>query len=415
MSIMIEQGKKAKEASAAAALLTTTEKNELLRAMAGQLEQDIPVILSENEKDLQAGEENGISTALMDRLRLSETRIKGMAEGFRQVADLADPIGQKMESWTRPNDLHIQKVRVPLGVAGIIYEARPNVTADAAALCLKTGNAAFLRGSSSAYFSNAAIVASIHAALASRGISKNTVQLAQDTSREAASDLFTMNDCLDVLIPRGGAGLIQTVVQESSVPVLETGIGNCHVFIDESAEEDMAVRIAVNAKTDRPSVCNAAETILVQEDWAERYGKRLVEALHAEGVEIRGDDYIQSLHPDIKPASNQDWEEEFLDLTAAVKIVKNPEEAVTHIKQYGTGHSEAIITENTDHKQYFYDQLDAAVLYHNASTRFTDGFEFGFGAEIGVSTQKLHARGPMGLEALTSYKYLVDGSGQIKE
>ncbi|MFD2704918.1 glutamate-5-semialdehyde dehydrogenase [Salibacterium lacus] len=415
MSMMIDQGKRAKEASAAAALLSSNEKNELLRVMAAQLEEDIPAILAENEKDLKAGEENGISTALMDRLRLSETRIKGMAEGFRQVAALKDPIGQEMESWSRPNDLHIQKVRVPLGVAGIIYEARPNVTADAAALCLKTGNAAFLRGSSSAYYSNAAIVASIHTALAASSMSKEMVQLAEDTSREAASDLFTMNDYLDVLIPRGGAGLIQTVVQQSSVPVLETGVGNCHVFIDESAEEDMAVRIAVNAKTDRPSVCNAAETILVQENWAEKHGKKLIEALHAEGVEIRGDHYIQSLHPDVKRASEQDWEEEFLDLTAAVKIVKNPEEAVAHIKQYGTGHSEAIVTENTEHKHYFYNQLDAAVLYHNASTRFTDGFEFGFGAEIGVSTQKLHARGPMGLEALTSFKYLVDGSGQIKE
>ncbi|MGY4689709.1 glutamate-5-semialdehyde dehydrogenase [Salibacterium sp. K-3] len=415
MSVMIDQGKKAKEAAATIALLSTEEKNQLLLGMADQLEQDIPSILAENEKDLEAGEKNGISTALMDRLRLSNERIKGMAEGFRQVASLEDPIGQEMEKWQRPNDLSIQKVRVPLGVVGIIYEARPNVTADAAALCLKTGNAAFLRGSSTAYYSNEAIVASIHKALSDRNIPADAVQLAEDTSREAAADLFTMNDYLDVLIPRGGAGLIQTVVQQSSVPVLETGIGNCHVFIDESADKDMAVRIAVNAKTQRPSVCNAAETILVQKDWAKTHGQELIESLAAHGVELRGDEYFQSLHGDVKKASDEDWGEEFLDLTAAVKTVKNYEEAVSHIKTYGTGHSEAIVTKQPDHKDYFYSHIDAAVLYHNASTRFTDGFEFGFGAEIGVSTQKLHARGPMGLEALTSFKYLVDGSGQIKE
>lgn len=415
MGIILEQGKKAKEAAEKVSLLTTKEKNDLLTAMAEQLESDKRYILAENEKDLQAGEKNGLSQALMDRLRLSETRIHSMAEGFRHVKSLKDPIGEEIESWKRPNGLRIQKARVPLGVVGIIYEARPNVTADAAALCLKTGNAAFLRGSSSAYYSNEAIVTSIHTALNKQGIPTDAVQLAKDTSREAASELFTMNDYLDVLIPRGGSGLIQTVVQQSSVPVLETGVGNCHVFIDETAEKEMGINIAVNAKTQRPSVCNAAETILVQEQWAEQNGKELIAALIEHGVEVRGDENIQALHSRVKEASPSDWEEEYLDLTAAVKTVKDTEEAVRHIKQYGTGHSEAIVTETPFHKEMFYRNLDAAVLYHNASTRFTDGFEFGFGAEIGVSTQKLHARGPMGLEALTSFKYLIEGTGQIKE
>ncbi|WP_158735477.1 glutamate-5-semialdehyde dehydrogenase [Alteribacillus sp. YIM 98480] len=415
MGVMLEQGKKAKKAAEQISQLTTEEKNNLLHAMSEQLETDTQDILADNEKDLLAGEKNGLSAALLDRLRLSTDRIKNMAEGFRQVASLDDPIGEEIENWDRPNGLHIQSIRVPLGVVGIIYEARPNVTADAAGLCLKTGNAAFLRGSSSAYHSNKAIVASIHKALRSQNIPTDAVQLAEDTSREAASEMFTMNEYLDVLIPRGGAGLIQAVVKNSSVPVLETGVGNCHVYIDETASKEMGISIAVNAKTQRPSVCNACETILVNKTWAEQNGKDLIEALFDKGVEIRGDTIIQSLHPNVQQARTEDWKDEYLDLIAAVKSVENTEEAIDHIKQFGTGHSEAIITETEKNKTMFLSQLDAAALYHNASTRFTDGDEFGFGAEIGISTQKLHARGPMGLKALTSSKYIISGSGQIKE
>lgn len=415
MSMMIEQGKKVKQGSEQMKQLTTEEKNNLLLAMRDQLSHDINTILEENEKDIQAGIANGISSALLDRLRLSAARIEDMAQGFEQIAALDDPIGKVIDSWERPNGLYIHKTRVPLGVAGIIYEARPNVTADAAALCLKTGNAVLLRGSSSAYHSNKAIVTSIHHALEKQGITTNAVQLVEDTSREAASEMFTMNEYLDVLIPRGGAGLIQAVVQQSSIPVLETGVGNCHIYLDETAQKEMGISIAINAKTQRPSVCNAAETILVHDKWARAHGKSLVEALLEKGVEIRGDEHIQSLHPDIKAVQEADYAEEFLDLTVAMKTVSNAAEAISHIKQYGTGHSEAIVTETKENKEAFLHQLDAAALYHNASTRFTDGFEFGFGAEIGISTQKLHARGPMGLEALTSSKYIILGNGQIKK
>ncbi|RSL31132.1 glutamate-5-semialdehyde dehydrogenase [Salibacterium salarium] len=415
MGIILEQGKKAKKAADSISMLTSKQKNEVLSAIADQLENDKELILAENEKDLQAGYDNGISKALMDRLRLNEQRIYNMADGFRHIQSLQDPIGEAIESWTRPNGIHIQSIRVPLGVVGIIYEARPNVTADAAALCLKTGNAAFLRGSSSADFSNKAVVTSIHKVLENHNIPTDAIQLAKDTSREAAAELFTMNDYLDVLIPRGGAGLIQTVVQQSSVPVLETGVGNCHVFIDESATKEMGINIALNAKTNRPSVCNAAETIIFHEKWAEQHGTALIKTLLENEVEVRGDQSVQSIHPDVKAATETDWSEEYLDLTAAVKMVPDINGAIAHIKEYSTGHSEAIITEEESNKNLFFSNLDAAVLYHNASTRFTDGFEFGFGAEIGVSTQKLHARGPMGLNALTSLKYLVEGSGQIKE
>ncbi|SDG94321.1 glutamate-5-semialdehyde dehydrogenase [Alteribacillus persepolensis] len=415
MGVIREQGQKAKAASEEMALLSTEEKNSLLHKMSECLLDDMDVILLENEKDLAQGEKNGLSAALLDRLRLTPDRIKGMANGFQQVASLKDPIGETIESWERPNGLQIDSIRVPLGVAGIIYEARPNVTADAAGLCIKTGNAAFLRGSSSAYYSNKAIVQSIHSALQAEGITTDAVQLAKDTSREAASEMFTMNDYLDVLIPRGGAGLIQAVVKQSSVPVLETGVGNCHVYIDDTADKDMGIAIAVNAKTQRPSVCNACETIVVHQSWFDQHGTELVRALLEKGVDIRGDQAVQHVHEQVKPATENDWKEEYLDLIVAVKTVEHAKEAVSHIKKYGTGHSEAIITETAENKQLFFRHIDAAALYHNASTRFTDGDEFGFGAEIGISTQKLHARGPMGLKALTSSKYIVVGSGQIKE
>ncbi|MFB5660683.1 glutamate-5-semialdehyde dehydrogenase [Alteribacillus sp. HJP-4] len=410
-----QQAKKAKAASALTGLLSTREKNEALLEMADQLEKDTDVILEKNQVDLRTGKDNDLSEALLDRLKLTEERIKGMADGFRQVASLSDPIGSKLSDWKRPNGLSISQVRVPLGVIGIIYEARPNVTADAAALCLKTGNAALLRGSSSAYHSNKAIVDSIHKALQTKQITEDAVQLVEDTSREAAAVMFTLNEYLDVLIPRGGAGLIQTVVKQSSIPVLETGVGNCHVFIDQSAQTEMAVSIAVNAKTQRPSVCNAAETILIHDAWLSKNGEKLINALLNHGVEIRGDEKLQALSSSVKPVTEADYSDEFLDLKVAMKTVDSTEDAVAHIKAYGTGHTEAIVTESEENKQFFFQHLDAAALYHNASTRFTDGFEFGFGAEIGISTQKLHARGPMGLEALTSSKYLVEGAGQIKE
>lgn len=415
MSLMKEQGKKAKRGKEVIARLSTEKKNKLLHTMSEQLLLDKETILQENQKDLDAGEKNGLSSALLDRLRLSEERVQGMADGFVKVAQLDDPIGEVLASWTRPNGLNIEQVRVPIGVLGIIYEARPNVTADAAALCLKTGNAAFLRGSSSAYHSNRAIISSIYKAMEKEGVSTDAVQLAEDLSREAASEMFTMNEYIDVLIPRGGAGLIQTVVKQATIPVLETGVGNCHVYIDESATKEMGISIAVNSKTNRPSVCNAAETILIHEQWAKEHGKDLITALIKEDVQIRGDEFLQSLDENVTRATEDDWNEEYLDLTVAMKTVASTSEAIDHINQYGTGHSEAIVTESKDSKELFMKEVDAAALYHNASTRFTDGDEFGFGAEIGISTQKLHARGPMGLEALTSFKYVVSGDGQIRE
>lgn len=408
------QGEAAKKAAKRVAAASTEEKNKALLLIADELETREGFILEANAKDLEAGRKNGLSSALLDRLTLDSGRIKGMADGCRQIASLEDPIGETIESWTRPNGLKMESVRVPLGVIGMIYEARPNVTADAAALALKTGNGVLLRGSSSAFQSNQAVMDAIWEALAKTSLPKEAVQLASDTSREAATTMFQMNDYLDVLIPRGGANLIKTVVNQSTVPVLETGVGNCHIFIDETAVADKAVQIAINAKTQRPSVCNAAETILVHQSWLDAHGESLVHALLAHGVAIRGDAPVQKLHSDVKPAADEDWNTEYLDMIVAVKTVQDTEEAIEHINTFTTYHSEAIITESAENKRKFFQQIDAAALYHNASTRFTDGFEFGFGAEIGVSTQKLHARGPMGLKAITSYKYLIHGDGQIK-
>ncbi|WP_298784163.1 glutamate-5-semialdehyde dehydrogenase [uncultured Marinococcus sp.] len=408
------QGEAAKKASKRVASASTEEKNKALALIADELETRESFILEANAQDLEAGRKNGLSSALLDRLTLDSGRIAGMADGCRQIASLEDPIGETIESWTRPNGLKLENIRVPLGVIGMIYEARPNVTADAAALALKTGNGVLLRGSSSAFQSNQAVMDAIWEALAKTSLPKEAVQLASDTSREAATTMFQMNDFLDVLIPRGGANLIKTVVNQSTVPVLETGVGNCHIFIDETAEADKAVQIAVNAKTQRPSVCNAAETILVHQSWLETHGESLVHALFAHGVTIRGDAPVQKLHGDVEPAADEDWNTEYLDMIVAVKTVQDTEEAIEHINTFTTYHSEAIVTESAENKQKFFQQIDAAALYHNASTRFTDGFEFGFGAEIGVSTQKLHARGPMGLKAITSYKYLIHGDGQIK-
>lgn len=414
MSELIQKASRAKEITTQLAVATTEQKNQALHLIASQLVEEAAFILAENVKDLRAGEENGYSESLLDRLKLTEERIVDMAEGLKQVVALPDPVGELLEGWDRPNGLHIEKIRVPLGVIGMIYEARPNVTVDASGLCLKTGNAVLLRGSSSAIHSNKAIVRVIHHALEKSSLPIETVQLLEDTSRETASEMFKLNEYLDVLIPRGGANLIQTVVKNSSVPVLETGAGNCHVFIDETANKEMAISIAVNAKTQRPSVCNAAETILIHENWAKTNFPTLLTSLKEKGVEVRGDENAKQLDASILSATEEDWGTEFLDLVVAIRIVRNIDEAIAHIQTYSTKHSEAIISENLENVEKFFKYVDSAALYHNASTRFTDGFEFGFGAEIGISTQKLHARGPMGLPALTSTKYIIRGTGQIK-
>ncbi|MGO4888410.1 glutamate-5-semialdehyde dehydrogenase [Anaerobacillus sp. MEB173] len=414
MSELIEKAKRAKAVATDLAIFTTEQKNAALKLMATQLLEETDYILAENEKDLIAGKEQGFTDALLDRLKLTIERIQDMADGLEQLITLPDPVGEVLEGWDRPNGLAIEKVRVPLGVIGMIYEARPNVTVDASSLCLKTGNAVLLRGSSSAINSNKAIVNVIHRALEKSELPIETIQLLEDTSRETAAQMFKLNDYLDVLIPRGGAKLIQSVVENSTIPVLETGVGNCHIYIDETADKQMAIDIVVNAKTQRPSVCNAAETVVVQKDWADQHFSDLVNTLQDKNVELRGDEYAQSLSSSVQKATEEDWSAEFLDTILAVKIVADVNEAINHINTYGTKHSEAIITSNNENIDKFFKLVDAAALYHNASTRFTDGSEFGFGAEIGISTQKLHARGPMGLPALTSTKYIIRGTGQVR-
>lgn len=405
----------AKEAAAEMIMKTTAEKDEALSLIANGLRKELDFLLAENAKDIENGKENGLTPDIIDRLTLDEKRIRDIADAVELLIDLADPIGDSLETIEKENGLFIEKIRVPLGVVGMIYEARPNVTVDAATLCLKTGNAVVLRGSSSAIHSNKALVSVIHRALEQSALPIHAVQLIEDTSRETAKELFTLNDGLDVLIPRGGKKLIDLVVRESTVPVLETGAGNCHIFIDETAKPQMAEKVVVNAKTQRPSVCNAIESLLIHKAWARQHGKELLDQLENAGVEIRGDELVCELHPSSKQASKEDWETEFLAPVLSVKTVENVQEAVKHIQQYGTNHSEAILTENDKNAAYFQTAVDAAAVYHNASTRFTDGFEFGYGAEIGISTQKLHARGPMGLPALTSTKYIIKGTGQIRE
>ncbi|OIJ15975.1 glutamate-5-semialdehyde dehydrogenase [Anaerobacillus arseniciselenatis] len=414
MNELVTKAKKASEITAKLGATSTEEKNEALKLMSEKLMNEIDYLLKENEKDIEAGRSNGLSDGLLDRLRLTETRIKDMATALLQLIELPDPIGEVTFETERPNGLELKKIRVPLGVIGMIYEARPNVTVDAASLCLKTGNAVLLRGSSSAIHSNKALVNVIHRALEKSSLPKEAVQLIEDTKRETAEQMFKLTEYLDVLIPRGGAKLIQSVVEKASVPVLETGVGNCHVYIDDTANEQMAVDIVVNAKTQRPSVCNACETVIVHQDWAKFHFTSLVDALVDQGVELRGDDAARKLDARISVATEEDWQVEFLNLTLAVKVVNCLEEAIEHIGNYGSKHTEAIISETEKNVNQFFTFVDAAALYHNASTRFTDGFEFGFGAEIGISTQKLHARGPMGLEALTSSKYIILGTGQIR-
>ncbi|KMY54185.1 gamma-glutamyl phosphate reductase [Bacillus sp. FJAT-27231] len=412
MGELLEKAKLLKAASYQMGMLTETEKNEALEQIAEALLSNIDFILQENSQDMEAGTAAGFAPPLLDRLKLTEDRIRQMADGVRQLIHLKDPVGEVTEKWTLENGLNIQTVRVPLGVIGMVYEARPNVTVDAAALCLKAGNAVLLRGSSSAARSNLALAKVMKAALQASPVPEEALQLLEDTSRETASDMFRLNEYLDVLIPRGGAGLIQTVIKQATVPVLETGVGNCHVYIDESAEKEMAMAIAENAKLHRPSVCNAAESLLIHKDWP--YHKELLQSLYEKGVELRGSDDLVKEFSFIKQASEEDWSTEFLAPILAVKTVAGIQEAIAHIQTYGTKHSEAIVSESKERVQTFFRAIDAAVLYHNASTRFTDGEQFGYGAEIGISTQKLHARGPMGLRALTTVKSLVEGTGQIR-
>ena len=408
-------GIRAKYASRLCAKLGTKEKNRGLLAVAGELCARSTYLLEENEKDLRAAEEKGVKQSLIDRLRLTEERIRDMAEGLKQVAALEDPIGEVLSMKNRPNGLRIGKRRVPLGVVGIIYESRPNVTADAFGLCFKTGNAVILRGGSDAIHSNLAITEVIRAGLKKENLPQDAILLVEDTSRATVGEMMKLHDYIDVLIPRGGAGLIANVVENSTVPVIETGTGNCHIFVDASADIGRAADIIENAKTQRMGVCNACESLVIHAAAAKEALPLIAERLRARQVEIRGDERARAIVPEILPASEEDWGTEYLDAVISVKIVDSAEEAIAHINRYNTGHSESILTKDYDNALKFQDEVDAAAVYVNASTRFTDGFEFGFGAEIGISTQKLHARGPMGLEALTSTKYIIFGNGQIRE
>ncbi|MBD1379331.1 glutamate-5-semialdehyde dehydrogenase [Metabacillus arenae] len=409
-----EQAILAKKAAKKLSALTTEDKNEALHIIADELIQDYKYILEANREDLKNGKEKGFEEAYMDRLALSKERIEDFANGLREVAKLSDPTGDILSEWTLENGLNVKTVRVPLGVIGMIYEARPNVTADATGLALKSGNAIVLKGGSSAIFSNKAIVEVMHRALEKTKIPKEAVQFIASTEREATKQLFTMKEHIDVLIPRGGGSLIRAVVNNATVPVLETGVGNCHLYFDKDADVNKALSILINAKTDRPAVCNAAETLLVHKDWLKENHQVLQETLEKNNIQIHGDDRIVQLMKGAAPANESDWENEYLSLAIAIRVVDSLDEAVDHIDQYGTKHSEAIITENKETAEAFMRLVDAAALYHNASTRFTDGGALGFGAEIGISTQKLHARGPMGLPALTTVKYMMLGNGQIR-
>ena len=406
--------KQAKAAAQQLATASTKLKNHALERMAAALDQNAPTILAANSLDLEAGEKKELSRTLLDRLSLDGKRIRAMVEGIEVIRSLGDPIGEILAEWKRPNGLKIKKIRVPLGVIGIIYEARPNVTVDSAALCLKSGNAVILRGGSDAINSNIEIARVIREAIASAGLPADCVQLIEDTSRETAEELMRAREFVDVLIPRGGKSLIQSVIKNSTIPVIETGEGNCHAYVEKTADLNMAVEIIYNAKVSRPSVCNAIETLLIDRDVVAKLALPLFKRLRAAHVELRGDEEIRKIDPSVKPTTEEDWKTEFLALILAVKVVAGVDDAIYHINKYGTKHSETIITKDKKAAQKFQAEIDAAAVYVNASTRFTDGFEFGFGAEIGISTQKLHARGPMGLAELTSYKYLIEGSGQVR-
>ncbi|MFK4302436.1 MULTISPECIES: glutamate-5-semialdehyde dehydrogenase [unclassified Paenibacillus] len=395
--------------------LTAVQKNEALLAMAEALVNHTEELIAANKNDLKRGRELGTSESLLDRLKLTEDRIGAIAEGLRQIVELPDPVGDMLEHIERPNGLRIEKIRVPLGVIGIIYEARPNVTVDAAGLCLKTGNPVVLRGGSAALFSNRKIIEVLQQALDTTAVPRDALQLIEDSDRASVNEMLTLNGLLDVIIPRGGRSLIQNVVQNSTVPVIETGAGVCHTYLDATADTQMAEAITLNAKVQRPSVCNSMETLLVHSDYAQAHLTSLAERFREAGVELRGCARTRELAPWAVPATEEDYGTEYNDYIMNIKVVDNLDEVLEHIARYGTMHSECIVTTDKAHAERFLQEVDAAAVYHNASTRFTDGFEFGFGAEIGISTQKLHARGPMGLPALTSTKYRVYGTGQIRE
>lgn len=413
MEMLVQLGKNAAEAKYELQKLTADQKNHALNAVAQALIDQSSLIMKENEKDIARGEEKGMHPGLIDRLRLTSERISGMAEGLKQVADLPDPIGELLETIERPNGLKIEKRRVPMGVIGIIYESRPNVTADAFGLCFKSGNAVILKGGSDAICSNMAITKVIRQALKEEDITENAIQLIESTDREVAKAFMRLKEYVDLLIPRGGAGLIRSVVENSTIPVIETGTGNCHIYVDEFADLEKAVPIIINAKTQRIGVCNACESLVIHEEVKDKLLPSLAAALREHHVEIRGDEKVQQVIECI-PATEEDYGTEYLDYIISMKTVSSVEEAIAHVNRYSTRHSEAILTENEENAEKFLDGVDAACVYVNASTRFTDGFEFGFGAEIGISTQKLHARGPMGLRELTSYKYRIIGNGQIR-
>lgn len=414
MSVLTEMGQRAKAAAVVLSVLPTPKKNEALQIAAKALTEAADAILAANQQDVAAAVAAGIKGAFIDRLTLTEQRIAEMAEGLREVARLDDPVGEVLYMKTLDNGLIVGQKRVPMGVIGIIFEARPNVTADAFGLCLKAGSAVILRGGKEAFATNQEVVRVFRQSLEKMGLPQDIVQIVPDTSRETATEMMRLNGYLDVLIPRGGQGLIQSVVQNSTVPVIETGIGNCHIFVDETADLNKAVAIVINAKTQRPGVCNACESLLVHEAVADSFIPMIGEALKSGHVEIRGDEKFCNTLSDAVPATEQDWATEFSDYIISARVVKNLDEALLHIRKYSTGHSEAILTENYSNAQRFLNEVDAAAVYVNASTRFTDGAQFGFGAEIGISTQKLHARGPMGLKELTTTKYIIYGDGQIR-
>ena len=414
MEYLEKIGRQAKEAEVVLRTLSTSRKNEALYKAAEALEAAEEKLIVANAEDVRIAKEKGMAAGLLDRLTLNPVRVKGMADGLRQVAALEDPVGEVLSMKQRPNGLMIGQKRVPLGVVGIIYEARPNVTADAFGLCFKTGNAVILKGGSDALHSNEAIVAVLKEALVACGLPETAVQLIGSTDRQVTAQFMKMNEFVDVLIPRGGAGLIRTVVRESTVPVIETGTGNCHIYVDASADQDMAVEILYNAKTQRIGVCNACESLVVHESIVKEFLPKAAAKLSEKKVELRGDAQAQAACADVIPATEEDWGTEYLDYILSIKTVSDLDEAIAHINRYNTGHSEAIVTSDYANAQRFLDEIDAAAVYVNASTRFTDGGEFGFGAEIGISTQKLHARGPMGLKELTSTKYIIYGNGQVR-
>lgn len=414
MTDLQTMGKKAAAVKPFLQRLSAREKNKTLMHGAEMLVRRAAEILSANERDMEMAQRNGMSAGMQDRLRLTEERIGAMAEGLRQVAELPDCIGEVMEELERPNGLKIKKVRVPMGVIGIIYEARPNVTADAFGLCFKTGNAVILKGGSDALYSNAAVVKVLREALEEQSVPPDVLQLIEDTDRQVTVAFMKLKEYVDLLIPRGSAGLIRSVVENSTIPVIETGTGNCHVYVDKDADLEMAAEIVYNAKTQRIGVCNACESLVVHSKVREAFLPRLAEALALKNVELRGDEGTREILTDCTPAVEEDFGKEYLDYILSIKTVDSLDEAVSHINRYNTKHSECIVTENAQAAEKFLNEVDAACVYWNASTRFTDGFEFGFGAEIGISTQKLHARGPMGLRELTSYKYLIAGNGQVR-